>query len=134
MPTKKAVKKVTRKATAKKAVKKAVPKKATTKKVIGKTRQKPAKQQKKVLVCASDDKCFWTTDGKILRDLEELAEALHHMTDEIFAHHVTKDKNDFANWVEDVLLDGDCADALRRTKKTSAAQKVVVKQLKLYSK
>ena len=129
MPTKKTTKKVAKK-TVKKTANKSTSKKAT-KKI---TRKAVAKKQPKVLVCASDDTCFWTTDGKILRDLEELAHALHDMEDEIFAHHVTKDKNDFANWVEDVLLDDDCADALRRAKKSTTAQKVVIKQLKLYSK
>ncbi len=124
MPTKKTTKKIA----AKKPTKSAARKSAKV------TKKPPVKKSSRVLVCASDDRCFWTSDGKILRDLEELADALHGMEDEIFAHHVTKDKNDFANWVEDVLLDDDCAEALRKARKSSTAQKVVIKQLKLYSK
>lgn len=131
MPKKATTKKVTKK-TVKKVTKKAAPKK-TTKKTTKKTASKKSSKQVKALVCAPDDKCFWTTDGQILKDLEELKFAFGSMDDEVFLHHVTKDRNDFADWVENVLEDKACASALRRSKKPSSAKTVVIKHLRLYS-
>lgn len=131
--TKKATKKVTKKAvkkTAKKAVKKTA--KKATKKTTKKTTTKASKKVK-ALVCAPDDKCFWTTDGQVLQNLEELKFAFGSMDDEVFMHHVGKEKNDFADWVEQVLQDAECAAALRKARKPKTAQTVVVKCLRLYS-
>lgn len=132
--TKKATKKVTKKAvkkTAKKAVKKTA-KKTAVKKTATKTTKKTSSKVK-ALVCAPDDKCFWTTDGQVLQNLEELKLAFGSMDDEVFLHHVGKEKNDFADWVEQVLQDAECAAALRKARKPKTAQTVVVKCLRLYN-
>lgn len=120
MPTKtKAVKKATKKTVSK-----------TAKKATKKTTAKSKKA--KALVCASGEKCFWTTDGKILHDLNELKDALSYMTENVFAYHVTKEKNDFADWVGDVLRDKDCAKAMLKARKPSSAKTIVVRHLKFY--
>lgn len=124
--TKKATKKVAKKAVTKTAKKKT--KKTTTKKA---TAKKNTKQ--KVLVCADDDQCFWTTDGQILKDMQELATALDSMAEEVFSHHVTSDRNDFADWVEHVLEDAACATALRKSRKPSSARTVIIRHLKTYA-
>ena len=125
MPSKKTTTKKTTKKVAKKVTKKAVKKtaKKTTKKKAGNF---------KALVCAPEQECFWTTDGQVLKDLEQLKMAFGSMEDEVFLHHANKEKNDFADWVELVLGDKDCADALRKSKKPQTAYKVVIKHLKLY--
>ena len=136
MATKKVVKKaVAKKAASKKVTKKAV--KKTVKKAVAKKaapkKLKAAKAKDKVLVCAGEQECFWTTDGQILADLKELEEALDTMVDEVFVHHVTKEKNDFADWVESILLDPMCAAEMRRARKVDTARKVVKRHLKLYA-
>ena len=122
MPTK-----VTTKKVAKKAVKK------TAKKTVKKAATKKSGKQAKLLVCAPDDKCFWTTDGQIIKNLEELKLAFGTMGDEVFLHHVTKEKNDFADWVEQVLEDKKCAQALRKSKKPATAKTVVIRHLRTYN-
>ncbi len=127
MPTKKSTKK-----TAKKAVKKTVkktPKKTTKKKVAKKA---ASKKHVRALVCAEGEACFWTTDGAVLGDLQQLEVAFGSMDDEVFLHHVTKEKNDFADWVEHVLNDAACAADLRRSKKPKSALATVRKHLKSY--
>lgn len=104
-----------------------------TKKAGKKANSKKAAKDVKLLVCASDSECFWTTDGQVLKNLDELQLAFGTMDDEVFMHHVTKEKNDFADWVEQVLGDSDCAAALRRSRKPSSARTVVVKHLRLYN-
>jgi len=130
MPTKVTTKKVTKNTVAKTA-KKAI-KKTPAKRV---TKKRPSKvvTNAKLLVCAPDDKCFWTTDGTILKNLEELKFAFGTMNDEVFLHHVTKERNDFADWVQHVLEDSECADALRKAKKRDTAKTVVIRHLRHYS-
>ena len=134
MPKKVTTKKVT--TSTKKAVAKSATKVAskTTKKVVKKTTaSKAGTKSMRALVCAPDDKCFWTTDGQILQNLEELKFAFGTMDDSVFLHHVTKEKNDFADWVEHVLGDAVCAAALRKAKKAKTAETVVIKSLRNYS-
>ena len=119
MPTKKAVTKKVAKKTVKKSTKKST-KKASPKEV-------------RALVCAIDQECFWTRDGSILRDLRDLHVVVSSMDDEIFFHHVNKDKNDFADWVEYVLQDRDCAEALRKAKKKETLHKTVERHLRNYA-
>lgn len=134
---KKATKKTTSKAvkkTAKKTAKKVAKKKttkATSKKAATKTTSK--KPALRALVCATEGECFWTTDGRILENLDQLQLAFGSMDDEVFLHHVSKEKNDFADWVESVLQDPECATLLRKAKKPSTARTIVVKCLRTYN-
>lgn len=47
--------------------------------------------------------------GTEIRNLSELAELLDVMSDASFAHHVSAKKNDFANWVREVVHDDELA-------------------------
>ncbi len=132
MATKKTVvvnKKITPKVVVKKTVAKVAPKKlaVTAKKV---TSKKPAPA--KTLVYASNDNSFWVSDGQVLNSLVALQEALSKMQNEVFAYHVKKDRNDFADWVNFVLCDGTCSSDLRKTKTKADASAVVSKHLKSY--
>ena len=124
-------KKATVKKVAKKNTKKATKKAA--KKVVKKATKKSSKAKTKLLVCASDNECFWTTDGQVIKNLEELRLAFGTMDDEVYLHHVTKEKNDFADWVEHVLEDNSCASSLRKSKKPASAKTVVIRHLRSYS-
>ncbi len=132
MPARKNTKKApTKKAPVKnKSEKKAQPKKTTPRK---KTASAKKKVHLRALVCAPGEKCFWTTDGQILEDLNQLQIAFGSMDEEVFLHHVTKEKNDFADWVEYVLEDAACASDLRRTKKPKSARTVVIRHLRSYN-
>ena len=53
----------------------------------------------------------------VLRNLHELAQAISHMEENVFLHHVTKEKNDFATWVQEVVEDSYLASKLIKTRK-----------------
>jgi len=90
---------------------------ATTKKITKTAKTKLAKHTP-TLIIAEGEQQFWTNDGRILKDLIELRDALSKMEKHVFDHHVTGEKNDFADWVEFVLQDTSGASMLR-SKKTS---------------
>ncbi len=115
--------------TAKKAVAKKVAKKAVTKKTS--TAKKTS--GKKSLVFADSAHAFWVSDGQILNSLVALEQAMTSMSATVFGHHVSKDKHDFATWVEVVLSDRSCAADLKKTKTPKSAKLAIAKHLKTYS-
>jgi hypothetical protein len=88
---------------------------------------------------------FILRNGHPVRSLQELIEALEYISDATFEHHVTEHRNDFANWIRDVIGEPelaqevqsceDRADMLRAllAHKKAQAQDAVKEQQKLQS-
>ncbi len=71
--------------------------------------------------------------GISIKNLRELAEALEIMDDDAFKHHVTKEKNDFSNWVKDIIEDVELSKDLLKAKTRKKAFEAVsqrIEQLK----
>lgn len=82
-------------------------------------------EAKRYLCDAAPEQCFWVNNGPILRNIEEMANALPEMSDETFRHHVNSEKNDFSNWVRDAIGDQALAnDLLSSRNKESALKKI----------
>jgi hypothetical protein len=86
-----------------KAAKAAAPKKAP-----GKAAQSAGRKLTRVPL----EYVFYCQDGSIYNDLEELAAGLAAMTDETFAYHCNNERQDFCNWVRDVIEDVELAEEL----------------------
>ena len=94
---------------------------------------KPAKKSSgKRMRVVSGELCFWVNNGPILSSLFDLHKALLHMSEQQFAHHVGKQKNDFAAWVKGVLAEESCAKKLLSAKNKKAAAKAVESILASY--
>lgn len=89
---------------------------------VSKMRKEDAKR---ILSDVDQAKMFWLHDGKTLRNLNELAHAFKGMKKEVFEHHVTKDKNDFANWIKDVQRDKELAAKLYKVKSKPSVEKII---------
>ncbi len=136
-------KKVAEKKVAKVATKKAVAKKMApkssavpvkkVKEVTSVTKKIKSAPSKKTLVVASSHNSFWMNDGQILNTLVALAGALREMEAAVYKYHTNNGRHDFANWVDDVLSDADCANELRKCKTVKTAHTTVIKHLKGYS-
>lgn len=74
---------------------------------------------------APEDKCFWLSDGKVLRNLSELANALAKMDGKVFKHHVDSKKNDFAAWVKDVFGQEKLATDIKKSKTAASMAKKI---------
>ncbi len=48
---------------------------------------------------------FILCNGKPVKHVKELADIMEHLEDQVFNHHVSNNKNDFAPWVRDVFKD-----------------------------
>ena len=75
------------------------------------------------------EQSFWVNSGVVLRNLEDLANTLPDMNDDVFRHHVNKEKNDFSNWIGDVVGDKLLANDLRSSKNKDSALKKVRNRL-----
>ncbi len=88
--------------------------------------------QKKKLVVVSGGNCFWLHNGPVLASLKDLSEVFSKMTNDQFIYHANKTKNDFASWVEFVLLDSECASNLKKCNNKASAKSCTLKALKKY--
>ena len=69
-------------------------------------------KKKKILRDTKPEFCFKLIDGSEIKNLLELADALEKMSDDVFYYHVSKQKNDFSNWVRDVFKQEELANKI----------------------
>lgn len=106
-------------------------KKKKTKSVKPKTTN--ARVGKRKLTTVSGGRCFWLHGGPALASLKDLNGAFSKMSNDQFTYHANKSKNDFAAWVEFVLLDPECARNLKKCSTKASARACTLKALKKYS-
>jgi hypothetical protein len=76
-----------------------------------------------------DDKRFWCQDGRLVKNLGELEKALNDMSDETFHYHSGEGRNDFSNWIRDVVGDDKLAKDLSKAKSRIQASKAVAQRI-----
>ena len=76
-----------------------------------------------------DGKHFWCQDGKVVKNLKELGEALDGMGDETFHHHSGEGRNDFSNWIRDCIQDTALAKKLVKVTDKNQAREIVQERL-----
>ncbi len=91
-------------------------------------------QAQKILARVPEEYVFRCQDGRIFRDMRELAEALATMTDETFAYHSNAEKKDFSNWVIDIMGDKKLAQDLGKNANRAQAAKLVANRVSFLSK
>jgi hypothetical protein len=81
------------------------------------------------------EKYFKLCNGKIIKDIKELALAFETMTLEVYNHHANHERNDFSNWIKDIFGEKDLATELHLVHNSKDAEIVVLKFIvsKLYS-
>ena len=72
---------------------------------------------------------FYVADGSILRNLSDLEKCLATMEDTVFHHHVHQRKNDFHNWLRDIVLDLELAHKILKVKNQKEASVLVKKRM-----
>lgn len=85
----------------------------------------PKQDVVKFLARVPDEYVFWCHDGTVFHDVKEMAEHLRTMTDETFAYHCNAAKNDFTNWVRDVIGDRKLAEGLAGVHDRMTAAQIV---------
>lgn len=75
------------------------------------------------------EKVFLCNDGRALGNLQDLSSALRIMSPETFRHHVTVERNDFSDWIANVIGDADLARRLRETTDRAVTSRRVEERL-----
>jgi hypothetical protein len=104
---------------------------------IAKKQKKETKlkqEAEKFLARVPEEHVFWCQDGRILKDMKDLAEALTTMSDETFAYHSNTEKKDFSNWVRDVIGDVKLADDLQNPLDRNQAASIVASRIAALAK
>lgn len=68
----------------------------------------------RILADCPPEKAFWVSNGVTCRSIFELADSISKANDYVFTYHVNRDnkKNDFADWIRNVLGDDILAERL----------------------
>lgn len=74
------------------------------------------------------------TNGLVVKNLQELIDALKKMNNDNFALHVTKNRNDFAEWILEAYNDERLTQKLLGTKEKNKTIKILENVLKENSK
>src|SRR3989338_572623 len=80
------------------------------------------------------EQSFHLVNGRNLKNLHELANALVSMDEKTFSHHVTKDRNDFSNWIKGVFREEELADQISRIRSREGISRRLSEALKAESK
>jgi hypothetical protein len=113
----------------KKNVAVAQPKKC--KKETNKSNNKPIEItiEKKIYGEVPEKYHFYLNDGKKLKNIYELIDALDHMSDEVFHYHVNVHKNDFSNWIKNVMEEEKLAKDIEKVEDKVEAQLKILKHV-----
>lgn len=117
------------KKSANKTVKKEAHKAEKTEKKGGGIGIRNKEDVQRVLRHVPEEKRFYCHDGRILNNIYELKSALEAMDEDTYKHHVTEEKNDFARWVREVLMDSKLSNDLSRCASSRDAMQVVAERI-----
>ena len=81
------------------------------------------------LLDVSSSNFFILSNGMKIKNLIELAESLRTMPDKVFGHYVNSHKNDFSNWIKNVIKDNELADNISKTKSKNGIIKLIEKRI-----
>ena len=70
---------------------------------------------------------FVISDGRRLRNVFELIDALDFMNDGTFGYHVNDSKNDFSSWLRNVFGDNNLANDILHLKDKMEMQRIIMK-------
>ena len=73
---------------------------------------------------------FYLNNGFILKSIEELYHTLSLMDKKLYDHHVTKDRNDFANWIYNVFDEKDLGMKIMKAKSKDQMMRLLKKYIK----
>ncbi len=78
------------------------------------------KGKKSVLGNVEPELRLWLSDGRIIKNLPELANAMKNMKKNVFNAHVSRNKNDFSDWIKDIIKDQELAARVKKMKSSKA--------------
>lgn len=75
------------------------------------------------------EKYFYVNDGSVLKNMDELLQALLNMEEHTFSHHVNEHKHDFHTWIRDVFQDNLLAHSVKNVKEREVLAKKIFRRV-----
>lgn len=91
-------------------------------------------EAQRLLADVPEEHVFKCVNGHILRNMRELEGELQTMSGDSYALHVNTEKNDFTNWVRDVIKDEGLARSLQKSPNQARAARAVGSRVFLLSR
>ncbi len=88
----------------------------------------------RLLANVPEEYVFRCYTGHIMSNMKELGDELKTMSDESYAFHVNAEKNDFTNWVRDIIKDERLAKDLLKAPNRTQAARLVASKISILSK
>ena len=85
----------------------------------------------KLLADVPEEHKFWCADGNVFKNLSELDKALNKIDENAFKHHVNKEKNDFSNWIRDIIQDETLAGKVIKARNKKSTINMVKKRVSI---
>lgn len=73
----------------------------------------------------NSDEYFYLSDGRAIKSLKQLSSMLSSMHNDVFSYHVNESKNDFANWIEHVIMDDTLANRIRHVSDKDKMHRII---------
>lgn len=73
-----------------------------------------------------DEFAFFMCDGRVLKNLKGLTKALDEISDDTFWRHANNERNDFSNWIRDIMHHQDLAHNLLGKNKLETKETILV--------
>jgi hypothetical protein len=77
----------------------------------------------------AEDKQFWCQNGQVFKNLHDMEIAFGQMGDDTFRYHASEAKNDFSNWVRDVIGDEKLAGDLQKSTTPTQTGKAITNRI-----
>lgn len=77
----------------------------------------------------AEDKLFWCQTGQVFKNLRDMEIAFGEMDDDIFRYHASETRNDFSNWVRDVIGDAKLARDIQNSTTRTQAGKAITSRI-----
>lgn len=95
----------------------------------------PKEEATRYLADVPREYVFQCHDSRVFKNLQELRDGLASMTEEVYAYHANAQKNDFSNWVRDIIKDERlAADLQGSTSRGEVTKRVGIRIAKLSKK
>jgi len=83
----------------------------------------------KFLSQVPEENGFRCADGRVIRSLRELEDAFSEMSASTFSQHVSAERNEFADWVRDVLGDIQIAQEIDEQRNRAHSAKSIARRI-----
>ena len=86
-------------------------------------------KNKRFLLDVSPSNFFILSNGMKIKNPIELADSLRTMPNKVFEYHVNPHKNDFSNWIKDIIKDNKLADEIYKAESKNEMIKLIERRI-----